>query len=436
MSAPSPAQASSFDDLAHVLVKLREWAGSPSFAEIGRRIRTLRAARGMPPGEQAPGRVTIYDCFRPGRKRLDLELVCDIVAALGAVDQIPQWRVAHAGVLRARRRAQQARGPLIAPMPAPSLPFVGRGEELAALARMPEGLKLITGMPGVGKSQLALHYAAALTETDLRLLVDLHGYDRRSDPEPPGAVLASLSRGLSQLPASAIERVVLLLDDVREEEQVRPILQAFPYAQLVVTSRRRLQLSGSELNLQPLANGKALEVITAHAPEADLDSDPVNLRRLIDSAGNLPIGLRLIADRLASHPTWTLSDQLRRLSGLPLAKPLRECLDASYAQLPHAAAELLRFLAIAPGASIALPSVVALTGWELEAVEQALSVLYAEHLVNREPSGSLTLNPVVRAYAAERGADLDPPSSRVAAMARLQGYDAPDRPTPAANGSA
>ncbi|MBD0690405.1 hypothetical protein BG452_07705 [Streptomyces sp. CBMA123] len=89
----APTRSHSLDELAEFLTLLREEAGSPSFSTIVRRISSARAARGVPAEERTPGRITVYDCFRSGRRRLDVELLADIVQALGA-DPGP-WRDAY-----------------------------------------------------------------------------------------------------------------------------------------------------------------------------------------------------------------------------------------------------------------------------------------------------------------------------------------------------
>lgn len=92
---PSPEGVTTLDDLAARLRDLRAWAGNPSFTRLVREVAAVRAARGQPVGER-PGRVTVYECFRSGRRRIDVELLVDIVAALG-VDRAGQqaWRLAH-----------------------------------------------------------------------------------------------------------------------------------------------------------------------------------------------------------------------------------------------------------------------------------------------------------------------------------------------------
>ncbi len=80
---PAPLGAATLDELTERLRALRVWAGQPSFAEIVDRLRHHRARRGASPAVQRVSRTTVYDCFRSGRSRLDVDLLVDVVEALG-----------------------------------------------------------------------------------------------------------------------------------------------------------------------------------------------------------------------------------------------------------------------------------------------------------------------------------------------------------------
>lgn len=87
-----PTDGETLDGLAIRLQDLREHAGLPSYTELTLRIARQRQARGVPEAEARPGRTTVYDAFRVGRRRVDADLVVEIVRALGADDaHIVQW---------------------------------------------------------------------------------------------------------------------------------------------------------------------------------------------------------------------------------------------------------------------------------------------------------------------------------------------------------
>ena len=82
----------SWDGLAADLQAFRSTAGSPSYAEIARRISDRRQADGADPHAARVARTTVYDAFRPGRARPNLEFVREIGRALGADhDQVDGW---------------------------------------------------------------------------------------------------------------------------------------------------------------------------------------------------------------------------------------------------------------------------------------------------------------------------------------------------------
>lgn len=80
---PQPATADSLDKIATDLQELRASAGSVSYAEIVRRIKEIRTQRGVDAFAASPPRSTVYGLFQVGRKRMDVELLRDTVAALG-----------------------------------------------------------------------------------------------------------------------------------------------------------------------------------------------------------------------------------------------------------------------------------------------------------------------------------------------------------------
>lgn len=161
--APSPEGVTGWDDLAARLAALRSWAGGPSYAEIARRIRERRAERGVPPSEQMPGRSTIYDCFRPGRARVDVELFSDIVAVLASPAAVHRWRQALAAVEGRSAAAAVVRVDTLA-APQAAL-FVGRAPLVDDLLAEGRGsVSIVVGMPGVGKTELVLQVAALIAE--------------------------------------------------------------------------------------------------------------------------------------------------------------------------------------------------------------------------------------------------------------------------------
>ncbi|MBO2458330.1 AfsR/SARP family transcriptional regulator [Actinomadura violacea] len=219
--------------------------------------------------------------------------------------------------------------------------FTGREEELRRLLSSvrqtpddgPDGradgyalVTVISGMPGVGKTALAVRAAHLLADEfpDGQLYVDLRrNGDERLDP---AEVLAWFLRALGGeeliLPGTLEERhqlyrsrlidrrVLIVLDNAADVQQVRPLLPGGTMCRIVVTSSRPMaSLEGSRhLPLAPLSEADGLAFVAAVAPE-HAASEPEAARRLVELCGGLPIALRIACGRCASRPH-------RRLSGL------------------------------------------------------------------------------------------------------------------------
>ncbi|KAA9084139.1 ECF transporter S component [Microbacterium radiodurans] len=120
---PSSDRSDSLDSLVADLVTLKDAGGSVSYAELVRRIADLRIARGMSPAAAQPSRTTVYDAFRPGRARINPDLLRDIVLALGRTDDeatewVARYRALRASSEPAPRRAE----PIATPKPAAAAP--------------------------------------------------------------------------------------------------------------------------------------------------------------------------------------------------------------------------------------------------------------------------------------------------------------------------
>lgn len=226
----------------------------------------------------------------------------------------------------------------------PDIPdFVGRDDVVQALvAVMTEGnghrasggeaaarkdvpLAVITGQPGSGKSALALHTAHRLRAAfpDGQLFAAMHG--DAAQPTPTIEVLARFLRALGVAPDAipadpeeranllrsemAFRKLLIVLDDVADENQIRDLFPGVPGPAVLATSRSRLAaLPGAhivEIGLMPEPDAVELleRIVGAHR----MASEPEHTRRLARLCGGLPIALRIAGVRLASHPHWAVS---------------------------------------------------------------------------------------------------------------------------------
>ncbi|RCW43542.1 DNA-binding SARP family transcriptional activator [Halopolyspora algeriensis] len=320
--------------------------------------------------------------------------------------------------------------------------FVGRERELAALDRIladrEQGtanlLTVLTGPAGVGKSALAVVWAHRIAHTfpDGRLHASLRGFDSERAPLSPGEVLAGFLKALG-VAADAIpvdlderaalyrslladRRVLVLLDDARDTDQVRPLLPGSPGSLVVVTSRRRLDglvvRSGARmLPLETLPASAAVELLDRAGVPGRSASEPVAARRLADLCGGLPLALRIAAARLAAGPgrsvaelVCELTDERNRLHGLDIDDPdtsVRRAFDLSYRNLHPAHATMFRLLGVMPGHTFTPHTVAALCGTDPDTARHRLRALALAHLVTESEPDRFGMHDLLRLYARE-----------------------------------
>ncbi|MFD5202289.1 BTAD domain-containing putative transcriptional regulator [Streptomyces sp. NPDC058375] len=269
---------------------------------------------------------------------------------------------------------------------APNIPgFTGRRGELNALDGLMAGagagqqtptVGLITGVAGVGKSGLALHWAHRASEAfpDGRLFADLRGYEGAHEPVSVSDVLGRFLRSLgvegSRIPEVLEERIALyrsvltgrraliVLDNVRTFAQLRPLLPGSGRSCVLVTSRDQLEQlvtwpQEARVHLGVLPTEEAVELVGKIAGE-ERTAAYADVVRLAELCDRLPLALRIVAARLASKPHWTvrhmvgrLSDERRRLDELSQGESqVRAGFELSYRYLPDEMARLYRHLGL------------------------------------------------------------------------------------------
>ncbi|MGH3757612.1 tetratricopeptide repeat protein [Actinophytocola sp.] len=340
------------------------------------------------------------------------------------------------------------------PVPAPrQLPlalrdFTGRESDVAALDRLlpaagdgasTAGVGVVDGAGGVGKTTLIVQWAHRVQDRfpDGTLFANLRGFGP-STPLEPAVVLASLflpALGVAQaqIPAEleaqsglyrsvlAQRRVLVVLDNAADAEQVRPLLPGAPGCTAVVTSRDNL----TELVVAEAAHRISLDLFTVAESHALLrgilgservDTEPDAVAELIDACGGLPLALRVAATRLAARTQLELTDlvaeiaegRARRGTGTSgdVGGAVRSVFDWSYTRLPGEKAMVFRRLGLHPGPGFGVTAVAALTGLDPITVYRCLEDLADLHLV--EPAGRkrYRMHDVLHAYAAHR-AELD-----------------------------
>ncbi|WP_052408221.1 AfsR/SARP family transcriptional regulator [Allokutzneria albata] len=288
-----------------------------------------------------------------------------------------------------------------AQLPADLADFTGRDAELAALIPC-EGPLLITGMPGTGKTALAVHWAHRMRERfpDGQLHVDLRG------AVTPRQALLRLLDGLGVRPEQGDERalaarfrstvdgkrLLLLLDGATSTAQVLPLLPGSPSCQVLITSARRLdglalRCGAKSLRLGGLRSADSVALLQSVLGERAL-RDPVSVRRLATLCCGLPVAVRAAAVRLAAHPTWPVShlvdllaDEERWASSLALPEDDASFLASAIQELPDGARSLLGFFGLLPREELGVSALTTLTHRPQRWVEEALAALHDAHFL-------------------------------------------------------
>jgi len=308
--------------------------------------------------------------------------------------------------------------------------FTGRGPVLdrllAAIDAAGDGpvLQVIDGMPGIGKTTLAVHVAGLVADRypDAHLFVDLHGHSERN-PIEPGAALTTLLRQLGvpadRIPADLDERAALwrhelsgrraliVLDNAAGSAQVAPLLPGDGASLVLVTSRRRLAgLDGQRPeSVEVLTEAEAVELL-ARIAGARVAAEHSAAVAVVRRCGLLPLAIRLAGARLAHRPRWQVADLLRRLgvAALPVLaaedRTVTAAFALSYSHLPPATQRIFGLLGLHPGARFDAPAVAALGATSLAEAEDVLGELVDLHLVEEPEPGLYRLHDLMREYAA------------------------------------
>ncbi|WP_097869872.1 AfsR/SARP family transcriptional regulator [Streptomyces sp. rh34] len=359
-----------------------------------------------------------------------------------------------------------------APGPPPALParnnlprdtrdFTGRTRELTLLREGIAGadgyalpVAVLHGMPGIGKTALAVHAAHRLAEDYPagQLYVDLHGFSGRR-PFDPAEALAFLLHAAGEggaLPDTldgraaawrewtARNRVLVVLDNARDAAQVRPLLPGSAGCLAIVTSRNRLSaLDGAtSLAVDALSAREAAALFTRIAGTARTARDPEALELLVDACGRHPLATTLLAGRFRHREIWDLRHLLERLaqSSDPLDELDEEVFVSafrfSYAELTPGTRRLLRLLALHPGPDITAAAAAVLSGrgnglgpgGGAEGVRRSIEELLDCHLLTEPVLGRYQLHDLTRAFALRVSSAEEPEEARDAAVGRLLGY--------------
>jgi DNA-binding SARP family transcriptional activator/tetratricopeptide (TPR) repeat protein len=401
------------------------------------------------------------DCYAAVRARLVEELGADPGAELQGL---------HQAVLRGELDSTASPIGTQPAAPVPAVPallpldvhgFTGREDELDRLDTMLAAvgeqstavvISAVSGTAGVGKTALAVHWAHRIAEKfgDGQLYVNLRGFD------PTGSVMdpAEAIRGFldafgvpaQRIPAGldaqaglyrsllAGKRVLVVLDNARDAEQVRALLPGAPGCLAVVTSRNQLPglvaaQGAHPLALDLLSEAEARQLLARRLGHGRVAAEPDATEEIIAWCARLPLALAIVAARAATHPQFplaVLADQLRdarggldAFTGDDPATDARAVFSWSYQRLSPDAARLFRLLGLHPGPDLAVPAAASLAGIAVAQVRPMLTELTRANLVTEPTPGRYAFHDLLRAYATELTHSLDTDTDRRAALHRI-----------------
>lgn len=313
--------------------------------------------------------------------------------------------------------------------------FVGRERLLAELTAAltgdgRSGLVVLHGLPGVGKTTLAVRAGHRLRNAfpDGQILVHMRGPGGR--PRAAGDVLGELLRAFGLAAGASVRRsldrerllrawlsnrrVLLVLDDAADEKQVRPLLPGAGGSAVIVTGRRLLCLeSACHLALAPFTVAEGLELLDRTAGPGRRQAEPDSAERIVRACDALPLavriaGLRLVARRHMPLRRYAdrLDDPRHRLDELSVRDlEMRSSLDALYRDLTPAERALFRRIGALPEPRFDLTALAGPAAGSPDDVEDVLDGLIQAHVVTESPAaGSVTYRMplLVWTYARER----------------------------------
>jgi DNA-binding SARP family transcriptional activator/tetratricopeptide (TPR) repeat protein len=437
-------------------------------AELPAQLRELTAQHPLRESLWVRLLVVLDRCGRQAEALEQYETIRTHLADTLGADPGPELRRLHVDLLTGRaatpaRPAAPPAAPAVVPrqLPADLDAFAGREAALKALHDLlPDGagrlggpvvISAIGGTAGIGKTTLAVHWAHQVADRfpDGQLYVNLRGFHPSGSAVTPAEAVRGFLDGLGVPPHRippdldaqtaryrsllAGRRMLVLLDNAHDADQVRPLLPGSPTCLVLVTSRDQLTgliATGAArpvlLDLLPIE--QARDLLANRLGGDRLAAEPEATDEIITRCARLPLTLALAAARATTRPTLalgTLAAQLRDASALdvltagdPGTDP-RAVFSWSYQALGADAARLFRMLGLHPGPDISTPAVASLAGQPEPQVTRLLGELCRAHLLAAPAPHRYAFHDLLRAYAGELAHAHDAEPERHAALGRL-----------------
>lgn len=307
----------------------------------------------------------------------------------------------------------------------------------------------VSGMAGVGKTALSVRVANSVADRfpDGCLFIDMHGYTGTVPPLPPsdaiGRILRRLGLAGDEIPSQPDERsarlrqllvhkkMLIILDNALNSEQVRPLLPATADARMLITSRFRLVSldDAHHLVLSALGPGEARAVFSSVAGADPARREPYS-GELVNGCGGLPLALHIMAVRCRDRsPRFVaelgarMRDEWSRLDEIEDGeRSVAAAFNLSLGELPSRTRHVFAMLSLYPGTDWSAHAAAALGDLDLAAVTRELERLANAHLIERDRQDRYGFHDLVRAYAGRYAQATVSDADRSAALGRLLGW--------------
>ena len=304
----------------------------------------------------------------------------------------------------------------------------------------------------MGKTTLAVYFAHQVADQfpDGQLYVNLRGFDPTGSPVTSAAAIRGFLEAFGvpgeRIPVSpaaraalyrsllAGRRVLVVLDNARDADQVRPLLPGSPGCMVVVTSRNQLtSLIAAEgacpVTLDLLTVAEARQLLACRLGAGRITAEAPAVEQIITSCARLPLALAIVAARAATHPQFplaSLAGELRDARGSlnafgggdPAADP-QAVFSWSYQQLTPQAARLFRLLGLHPGPDTTACAAASLAALPTKLARGSLAELARAHLVTERRPGRFAFHDLLRAYAIEQARAHDTDEEQKAAISQV-----------------
>lgn len=346
-------------------------------------------------------------------------------------------------------------------LPAPPYEFTGRLDGIDRLDRLLRRsqreptttvIGVICGPAGIGKTALAVHWGhrAADQFPDGQLYLNLRGFDAAGEcvsaTEALQVLLDALGAPASRIPAGldaqvglyrsllAGRRALLVLDNVRDAEQIRPLLPGRPGCMVLVTSRHLphslIAIEGAQpITVEVFPPAEAAHFLARRLGDDRVNDCPAAMETLVEVCAGLPLALAIVAGRAVTKPRQPLdrlADELRvgdrpldAFVGDDAGTNLRVAFSWSYRALSPPAARLFRMLGCHPHREFSAAAAASAGGVSTGSVRQPLAELTQAHLLTEPADDRFAFHDLLWAYAVELGELVDGEADRRAALRRI-----------------